>query len=378
MRLRSIVAIEDVGLIGSGARVRTVATRLNIRGKNDMRAVQLNGRGGNDQVSLVDRPIPVRRPGEVLVRIVSASVNRVDLYMRDSGAGITHELPLIMGVDGAGVVEEVDSQQAGIKVGDRVAIHPATVCGLCEYCKNGEQVLCTSIRFFGEHRDGTFCEFVSVPAANVFALPDSLDFRDGAALGVAYLTAWRMLFTKAQLRPGETVLIFGIGGGVSLAAMQIAKLAGATVIVTSRDPAKLARAKDLGADHSVLSAEGLAKMVLGLTDGRGADVVIENVGQAVWPEALRSMARGGRIVTCGATSGDRPSAELSRLFVRQLQVFGSTLGTFGEFQDLLRFCGTTGLAPVIDTTYPLERVHEAFDHLEQGMQFGKICLDVSA
>lgn len=342
-----------------------------------MRAVLLEGRGGNDQVKLVERPVPERRPGEVLVRMAAASVNRVDLYMRDSGAGITHDLPLIMGVDGAGVIEEVDAQQAKFKVGDRVAIHPATVCGLCEFCKKGEQVLCTSISFFGEHRDGLFCELVSVPAANVFALPDALDFRQGAALGVAYLTAWRMLFTKAQLRPGETVLIFGIGGGVSLAAMQLAKLSGATVIVNSRDAGKLARAKELGADHTILGVEGLAKAVLGLTAGRGVDIVFENVGQAVWPEALRSMVRGGRIVTCGATSGDRPSAELSRLFVRQLQVFGSTLGTFGEFEDLLRFCGSTGLAPVVDTTYPLEKVHDAFDRLEQGAQFGKICLDIT-
>ena len=147
---------------------------------------------------------------------------------------------------------------------------------------------------------------------------------------------------------------------------------------TSRDAAKLTRATTLGADHSILGVNGLAKAVLDLTGGRGVDVVIENVGQAVWPEALRSMARGGRIVTCGATSGDRPSAELKRLFVRQLQVFGSSLGTFGEFQDLLRFCGSAGLAPVIDTAYPLEQVHEAFDRLERGDQFGKICLDVPA
>ncbi|MCW8278457.1 zinc-binding dehydrogenase [Pseudomonas sp. PCH199] len=341
-----------------------------------MRAVLLRGRGGNDQVSLVERPVPVRQPGEVLIRVVAASVNRVDLYMRDSGAGITHSLPQIMGVDGAGIVEEVDSQQTHLKVGDRVALHPATVCGLCEFCKKGEQILCTSIRFLGEHRDGTFCQFVAVPAANAFALPDSLGFREGAALGVAYLTAWRMLFTKARLQPGETVLIFGIGGGVSLAAMQLAKLAGATVIVTSRDAGKLAKATKLGADHSILGVDGLAAAVLNLTGGRGVDVVIENVGQAVWPEALRSTARGGRIVTCGATSGDRPSADLKRLFVRQLQIFGSTLGTFGEFQDLLRFCGSTGLAPVIDTAYPLEQVHVALDRLERGDQFGKICLDI--
>lgn len=343
-----------------------------------MRAVELKGRGGNEQVRVVERTLPKRRPGEALIKVVAASVNRVDLYMRDSGAGITHELPLILGLDAAGVIEEIDDGQPGLKVGDRVVIHPATVCGQCEFCKRGEQVLCTSIRFFGEHRDGTFCEYLTVPATNAFALPATLDFREGAALGVAYLTAWRMLFTKAQLRPGETVLIFGVGGGVSLAALQLAKEAGAKVIVSSRDGGKLARATALGADHTILGTEGLSKAVLKLTNGRGVDVVFENVGQAVWPEALRSLVRGGRIVTCGATTGNKPSAELSRLFVKQLQVFGSTLGTFGEFQDLLRFCETTGLTPVIDSTYPMERVHEAFDRLEKGEQFGKICLTVHA
>lgn len=229
----------------------------------------------------------------------------------------------------------------------------------------------------GEHRDGTFAQYVSVPARNVFPMPAGLSFAEAAALGVNHLTAWRMLFSKARLKAWETVLVFGIGGGVSLAALQLAKRVGARVLVTSRDRQKLMRASKLGADHTIDgSTQDIAKAVMAATDGRGVDVVIENVGAAVWSSAMKSLVRGGRLVTCGATTGDQPPADLRRIFIRQLQIFGSTHGELGEFQDLCGFVEQTGLKPVIDREYPLDQVHDALDRLESGAQFGKVVLRI--
>lgn len=342
-----------------------------------MKAVFITGHGGNEVVAIGERPRPERRPGEVLVRLKAATLNRVDLYMRDSGAGITHQLPQVMGLDGAGVVEEADADEPWLQPGQPVVLHPGVSCGRCEFCLRGQGVLCTRVSYLGEHRDGTLAEFVSLPARNVFPKPAALDWAEAAALGVNHLTAWRMLFTKAQLKPWETVLIFGVGGGVSLAALQLVKMAGATAIVTSRDDDKLQRALALGADHAINGAkEDIARRVLALTGGRGVDVVFENVGAAVWSSALKSLVRGGRLVTCGATTGDQPGADLRRLFIRQLQVMGSTLGDLGEFADLLRVCERGLIQPVIDRRYGLDDVHAALDRLESGAQFGKLAIEI--
>jgi NADPH:quinone reductase-like Zn-dependent oxidoreductase len=339
-----------------------------------MKAAFMTGHGGNEVIVVGDRPTPVRRPGEVLVRMKAATVNRVDLYMRDSGAGITHSLPQIMGVDGAGVIEEADSPDL---VGRRVTLYPGIVCGSCEFCTRGEPVLCARMSLLGEHRDGTMADYVCVPAMNAVAIPDRLDFAQAAALGVNYLTAWRMLFTKARLQAGETVLVFGIGGGVSFAAMQIALAAGARVLVTSRSADKLARARALGADGTIDAApDRIPGAVMEQTGGRGADVVIENVGGAMWNAALKSLVRGGRVATCGATIGDQPPADLRRVFIRQLQMFGSTLGNPSEFVDLIDWCAQGKLAPPIDARYGLDQVRKAFAHLESGEQFGKIAIEI--
>ena len=229
------------------------------------------------------------------------------------------------------------------------------------------------MQFLGEHRDGTLAEFVCVPVENVFPMPTGLDFVEAAALGVAYPTAWRMVFTKAKVQPWETVLIFGIGGSVSLAALQLVKMIGARTIVTSRDQAKLARASELGADATIDGKrEEIADRALTLTRGRGVDVVIENVGEAVWPAAMKSLVRGGRLVTCGATTGDQPSADLRRLFIRQLQIFGSTHCTFDEFRALLISCERRLFRPLVGSRFGLDEIHRALDQLEAGRQFGKI------
>lgn len=343
-----------------------------------MKAAFITGHGGNEVVEVRECERPARKPGEALVRLHAATLNQVDLYMRNSGAGITHRLPQIMGLDGAGIVEEVDANETLLSPGQQVVVYSGVTCGRCEFCQRGEGVLCTRMQLLGEHRDGTFAQWISVPARNLLPMPANLSFVQAAALGVNHLTAWRMLFTKARVRPWETVLVFGIGGGVSLAAMQLAKAIGARVIVTSRDDAKLARAQAMGADHGINGkTQDVAKAVMACTGGRGVDVVIENVGEAVWSSAMKSLVRGGRLVTCGATTGDQPPADIRRIFIRQLQILGSTFGDLSEFQDLLGFVERRGIVPVIDSEFGIERVHEALSRLESGQQFGKIGLDLT-
>jgi NADPH:quinone reductase-like Zn-dependent oxidoreductase len=342
-----------------------------------MKAVYLTGHGGNEVVAVGERPLPERRAGEVLVRLHAATLNRVDLYMRDSGAGITHTLPQVMGIDGAGVVEAVDDGW-GLKPGDRVLLYPGVTCGGCEFCLRGEEVLCTTMKLLGEHRDGTMAEYISVPARNAVPMPTGWSFEEAAALGVNHLTAWRMLSTQARLQAGETVLVFGIGGGVSLAGLQLAKAMGARVFVTSREQHKCDQALALGADAAICSAtQDVAKEVMRLTDKRGVDVVFENVGAAVWDSALKSAVRGGRIVTCGATTGDQPGADLRRVFIRQLQIYGSTLGNLAELQALVHFCDQHGVRPLMDRIYPLDQAHAALDRLASGQQFGKVALRIA-
>ena len=339
-----------------------------------MKAVYLTGHGGNEVVQFGEQPRPSPGHGEVLVRLRASTLNQVDLYMRNSGAGITHQLPQIMGLDGAGVIESAAGDPA-FTPGQRVLVHPGIACGRCEFCLRGQDVLCTRYALLGEHRHGTWAEYVALPARNVFPTPDHLDDVQAAALGVNHLTAWRMVVSQARLQSWETVLIFGIGGGVSLAALQIARALGARTLVTSRHADKLERARALGADVVIDSSrEDVAKAVMAHTAGRGVDVVIENVGAAVWSSALKSLVRGGRLVTCGATSGDQPGADLRRLFIRQLQVLGSTLGSLHEMHDLLAFVSRHQLTPVMDQVFDLADVYAALDRLDSGLQFGKVGL----
>ncbi|MDY7117844.1 zinc-binding dehydrogenase [Halomonas sp. SSL-5] len=340
-----------------------------------MKSVIITAHGGNEVVEVREGERPRRRPGEVLVRIEAGTLNQVDLYMRNSGAGITHELPLVMGLDGAGVVEEVEEGETRLAVGQRVVVFPNLTCGRCEFCQRGDDVLCTRMKLMGEHVDGTFAQWISVPVENLFPIPEHLDFVQAAAMGVNYLTAWRMLFTRAQLKPWETVLVFGVGGGVSLAAMQLARSTGARVIVTSREDDKLEKALALGAHEAINSkTQDVAKTVMALTGKRGVDVVVENVGEAVWSSAMKSLVRGGRLVTCGATSGDQPPADIKRIFIRQLQIIGSTSGNASEFRELLAYVERHEITPVIDSVFSLESIHEALDHLESGGRMGKVGL----
>lgn len=340
-----------------------------------MKAITLTQRGRDGvRWSDIDRPAITGRSARV--RLLAASVNRVDLYMRDSGEGIRHSLPLVMGVDGVGEIVETGTGSL-FAPGDRVILYPYEFCGTCRHCLAGDQPLCTTARILGEHRDGTFAEEIVVPETALVRLSRTADLQGAAALGVAYLTAWRMVFGKVATGPGHSVLIQGAGGGVSYAAMQLALMAGARVIVTTSGDDKQAHFRGLGVDVIDYRTQDVAKAVLGLTGGDGVDLVIDNVGEKTWGASLRALARGGHLVTCGATSGAHPSADIQRLFVRQLSIHGSTMGSMEEFRRLIRAFETGHLIPHIDSTFPLDRVPEAFDRLEHPDRMGKIIIRIA-
>ena len=341
-----------------------------------MKAAVLEQRG-RAGVFLRDIPIPKRRPGEVLVRVHAAGLNRVDLYMRDNGQGITHTLPQTLGVEAAGVVAETDAGSA-LKTGQKVVVFSNAFCGTCRFCLAGDQPLCLRAHIMGEHRDGAFAEYVTMPERCLLPLPDQVDLVEAGAMLTAHSTAWRMLFGKRALRPGETVLIVGVGGGVAVACLQLALHAGARVIVTSSGDAKLDRAMALGASAGInYKREKVAKRVLELTGGEGVDMVLDSSGAASWDDSLRSLRRGGRLVTCGATTGSNPGADLQRVFIRQLEIYGSTGASVDECRALIALFANGAFHPVIDQRFSLEELPAAFDRLERGEQFGKIAIAVT-
>jgi NADPH:quinone reductase-like Zn-dependent oxidoreductase len=338
-----------------------------------MKAVVLEKRGADGAVWR-DFPDPKPASGESVLRVFASSLNRVDLYMRDNGAGITHQLPQVMGVEAAGEIVEA-APGGGLKVGMKAVLYSEAFCGKCRYCLAGDQPLCQNVRIMGEHRHGGFAEYVAMPSACFFPLPDDADLKAAGALMTAYLTAWRMLFGKKALRPGESVMIVGIGGGVAVASLQLARLVGARVYVTSSSDEKIRSAVAMGAEGGVnYRRDQVSASILEMTGGAGVDMAIDSVGEASWGESLRSLRRGGRLVTCGATSGANPPADIQRLFIRQLEIYGSTGGSLGEFRDLLSVYKQGLLKPVIDSTYAMADIGAAFERLAAGAQFGKISL----
>ncbi|MCR8549422.1 zinc-binding dehydrogenase [Salipiger sp. P9] len=340
-----------------------------------MKAIVLHQRG-KAGVALREMPSPECPPGWARVRMRAASVNRVDLYMRDSGAGITHDLPLIMGVDGAGELISAPGRP-DLAPGDKVILYPYEFCGTCRACLAGDQPLCRTARILGEHRHGSFAEEVVLPARSLIRLAPEADMDQAAVLGVAYLTAWRMVFGKAPVGPGSVVLVQGAGGGVAYAAVQLARMAGARVIATTSGTDKGAHFRALGIETIDYRTQNLPEAIAALTDGEGADLVVDNVGEATWGASLRSLARGGHLVTCGATTGAHPSADLQRLFVRQLSVHGATMGSMEEFRRLIRAWETGGFEPLIDRAFALADVPDAFDHLETPARMGKILIRIA-
>jgi NADPH:quinone reductase-like Zn-dependent oxidoreductase len=342
-----------------------------------MKAVFFESHGGNEVLRIGERPEPRAGDGEVLVRVRAAALNHLDVFVRDGLPNVPIALPHIPGSDGAGTVEEVGAGVESLRPGDRVLIQPGLYCNMCEFCRAGEQCLCVKFRILGEHVPGTFAERVSLPARNVFAIPENMSFETAAAFPLSYQTAWRMLVGRARVRPGETVLIHGIGGGVAWACLEIARLCGARVFVTSSEGAKLSAALAAGAELAWnYRTEEVRKAVSGATGKRGCDVVVDTVGQSTWMISLRSVAKGGRIVTCGATSGPNPEEEIRLIFWNQIAILGSTMANDHEFRLLLSAVFSGRLAPRVDSVLPIDSVREAFERMESGAQHGKIVLQI--
>ena len=348
-----------------------------------MRAWVIRATGGLDQLEIADVPDPAGplQARQVRIALHAAALNRLDLFVV---RGLPHEYryPQILGADGAGVVQAVGAEVRSVRPGDRVMINPGIPDYSCDYCRAGEHSLCVKYGILGEHRPGTLTQAIVVPEQNVSViptLPTPLTWAEAAAFSLVTLTAWRMVVTRARVRPGETVLVWGIGGGVSLAALRIAKLQGARVIVTSSSDAKLHEAQKLGADVTLNhTTQKISQEVRALTNKRGADVVIENVGEATWDESLRSLGRGGRLVSCGATTGPKVGFDMRRLFWYQWSIMGSTMGNDAEYREIVRLLGAGELRPIVDRVFPFLEARAAFERLERGEQLGKIAIEIAS
>jgi NADPH:quinone reductase-like Zn-dependent oxidoreductase len=325
-----------------------------------VKAIRIHEDGGPEVLRYEDVEDPVAGDGEILIRLHAASLNHLDCWIRQGLPSVAK--PRTLGADGAGVVEALGQGANRVAEGDRVVINPGLHDGA---------------RIVGEHMDGTHAELISVPAENVYPIPDGLSYEEAAAFPLVFETAYRMLVTKAALQPSEWVLVWGIGSGVASASFEIAKALGARTIVTSSSDEKLERARELGADAVVNHAEGdVAAAVKEATEGRGVDVVIEHVGDATWKTSLQAAGPNARIAVCGATSGPNPPAQLHRIWWKQLTIFGSTMGTKDDFEGAYELVASGAAKPIVDRVFPLEEAAAAHAYLEEGRQFGKVVLSI--
>jgi NADPH:quinone reductase-like Zn-dependent oxidoreductase len=325
-----------------------------------VKAVRIHEDGGPEVLRYEDVEDPVPGDGEVLIRLRAASLNHLDLWVRQGLPSVPK--PRTLGADGAGVVASLGPGADSFSEGDRVVINPGLDDGA---------------RIVGEHLDGTHAELVAVPVENVYAIPEGLSFEEAAAFPLVFETAYRMLVTKARLAEGEWVLLWGIGSGVASAAFVIARALGARTIVTSSSSEKLERARELGADAAVNHAEDdVAAAIKEATHGKGADVVVEHVGEATWKTSLQAAGQNARIVVCGATSGPNPPAQLHRIWWKQLTIYGSTMGTKEDFEGAYELVARGAARPIVDRVFPLEEAAEAHEYLESGRQFGKVVLAI--
>jgi NADPH:quinone reductase-like Zn-dependent oxidoreductase len=343
-----------------------------------MKAVVIHQFGGFDCVEVEQRPEPKPLRDEVVLKVKSCGLNHLDIWVTKGRGGAKLPMPHILGTDAAGLVIAAGADVTNVRPGDEVILNPGLSCGYCEYCRRGETSECKSFGIVGMSRPGTFAEQVAVPARNVYPKPPYMSFDEAGAFVLSYLTAWRMLMTKANLKSGQTVLIHGVGGGVALCSLQLAKLAGAEVIVTSSSDAKLARASQIGADHIInYKTSDVAESVREITSSRGVDIVIDTVGAAAWPIDQAAVRKGGTIVLCGITTGAKAETNLQMLYWNQQTILGSTMGSDEDLRQMLRAVSTAKLKPIIDSVMPLSDVREAMSRMEKAEQFGKIVLKVS-
>jgi NADPH:quinone reductase-like Zn-dependent oxidoreductase len=338
-----------------------------------MKAVRIHEFGGPEVLRYEDIPDPELRKDQVLVRIKACALNHLDLWVRKGLPGV--KLPHILGSDIAGEIVEIGEYVAGFKLQQRVLLAPMHFCNRCAKCAAGFENQCPEFSVLGNMVDGGDCEMIAVPPVNVIPIPDSLDFTQAASVPLVFLTAWHMLVGRASIRPGQTVLVLGGGSGVGSSAIQIAKLFHARVITTAGDESKLEKARALGADFGINHyKQKISQEVRRITDKEGVDIVVEHVGSATWDESMKSLKPAGTIVTCGATTGPEVSFDLRFLFVRQLSLLGSYMGTLGELYEVLSHVFAGRLKPVVDRTFPLKDARAAHEYMENSQMFGKIVL----
>ncbi|MCK5688401.1 zinc-binding dehydrogenase [Myxococcota bacterium] len=340
-----------------------------------MRAMIVRNHGGPEALLPEDIATPIAGPGEVQIKVKACGVNHLDIWVRRGVTGHTFPLPLIPGNDMAGIVSEVGAGVDDLQTGDEVIVAPGTGCRHCTACLSGRDHMCSKYGIFGEDRNGGYAEYAVVPRRNVFKKPSNLSFEEAAAIGIPFLTAWHMLVDRAQLQPGEKVLIHSAGSGVGSAGVQIAKLWGAEVIATASTDEKAVRAQNLGADHIInYNKEDTIKTVKKLTSSKGVQVVFDHVGTDTWQTSLRSLAWHGRLVICGATTGGDAKLNLHHLFFKAQSILGSTMGSLGEFAEVLAHMERGTLKPVVDKVMPLCDAADAHRQLEARTIFGKVVL----
>jgi NADPH:quinone reductase-like Zn-dependent oxidoreductase len=342
-----------------------------------MKAITLRKHGGTEVLHLEELPDPPVGFASVLVRIRAVGLNHLDLWIRQGLPHLKHTYPHILGSDIAGEIAEVGKglSESGMEVGQKVLIHPGLSCSRCEQCSLGRDNLCPRYRILGEHVPGGYAEYISVPAANILPYPGALSFAEAACIPLVFLTAWQMLVDRAKIRPGMLVVVHGAGSGVGSAGIQVAKLFGCRVVTTAGSDDKLAKAKQLGADHLInYKKQNFLEEITRIAGKQSVDVVFEHVGKAMWKDSLLCLKWGGVLVTCGATTGHEVTTDLRQIFFRQVQVLGSTMGSRGSQFEILRHFEAGRLKPVLDRELPLAEAREAHRLLEEGKQFGKIVL----
>lgn len=342
-----------------------------------MKTVLFRAHGGPEVLELTDLPVPEPAPGEALVRLRAAALNRVDVLVRRGWPGLALALPHIPGADGAGEVAALGEGVSGLEVGQGVVINANLGCGECDFCLKGQDNLCRRWHLLGETVPGTYTEYISLPARQLHALPEGFDPHTAAAAALVFQTAWHSLITRGRLQDGETVLIVGAGGGVNTASLQIAKYKGARVIVIGSDEAKLEKARGLGADVLIDRSRDpeWSRAVFLATDRRGADLAVDNVG-ITFPLTMRSLGKGGRLLTVGNSGGPKVEIDNRFNFAKHLSIHGSTMSTMAEFHEVMDLVTSGALCPVIDSTFPLAEATAAHERMESGGQFGKITLSI--
>jgi NADPH:quinone reductase-like Zn-dependent oxidoreductase len=348
---------------------------LTLSFSTQMKAVSFAQHGGPEVLQLTDVADPQIKPNEVLIEVRACALNHLDVWVRGGLPGIKIPLPHIPGNDVAGVVREVGELVGWVNPGDEVMLQPGVSCGHCAQCLAGRDNMCDEYDIIGYRRNGGYAELLAVPGVNVIPKPNGLSWPEAAALPLVTLTAWHMLVTRAQLQPGEDVLVHAAGSGVGSMGIQIAKLFGARVLATAGSTEKLSKARALGADETIeYTRDDWPKQVRALTGGRGVDVVFEHTGLQTWPGSIVSLKKGGRLVTCGATSGFDARTDLRQVFYRHLNILGSMMGSKAELLAAIKFIEAGKLRAVLDRVLPLAQAHRAHELMEDRAQFGKLVL----